>query len=106
MHTSKGRYVYFTDDIDILWSEANELMEGGVKESTHRVYSTAQRDFTRFCQEHELTVMPTNERILMIYLFIQKALKYNSIKFYLFAIMHMHVLKGYKIHSTSVQDFN
>ena len=86
-----------SEELQLLWSEANTLMHRGIAESTERVYKTAQNDFLRFCKHYNLTAMPANENTLRLYVTysFKRGLKHSTIQVYLFGVRHMHIVNGY-----------
>ena len=80
-----------------MWSDAQDIMKDGIRDSTKQTYKSAQRDYIKFCQLYNLVSLPTCEKTLMMYVtyLYQRNIRYNTIKVYLFAIRHMHVINGY-----------
>ena len=68
----------------------------GVAQSTHWTYNTGQQHYLRFCQHTGLNPIPATEHQLMLFAayLALKGLKWQTIKTYLSAVRHFHLLRG------------
>ena len=64
--------------------------------STKRTYGTGERRYLQFCVAGAIAPLPTSESILCHYVaFLAKDnLKHQTIKTYLSAVSHMHIVAG------------
>ena len=90
-------YTVSEEAVADLWSEAQVMMTEGIRDSTKCTYSSAQKEYTKFCNIYHLLPIPTTEKTLMMFVtyMYKKHYKYNSVKVYLFAIRHMHIVNGF-----------
>ena len=72
-------------------------MLDGVRENTKRTYKSAENDYVRYCQEYKLRMLPASQETLMMYAthLYKRNLNISSIKVYLFAIRHFHIVNNY-----------
>lgn len=65
-------------------------------QSTHKTYSSGQQHYLRFCQQTDLQPIPASEHQLMLFAayLALKGLKWQTIKTYLSAVRHFHLLNG------------
>ena len=75
---------------------ARDLVQAGVRESTSKAYSPAQRSFLHFCEHSTLTPMPVTEETVLLfvaYLHTKHVLS-SSLNVYLSAIRSLHIMNG------------
>ena len=73
-----------------------EYFRSGLVDSTHRIYSTAQRQFLSFCDTYGLSPLPASEDTLILFVnSLAARLKPQSISVYLAGIRSLHVANGY-----------
>lgn len=86
-------------------------MYQGIRSSTKRTYSSAQKSFLAFCQEFSLCPMPASEQIILWYIAYLRShkvhkIKSNSLNVYLAAIRSLHIMEGFEsppIHAPRVK---
>lgn len=95
--TSLCRILPGTPDIDSLRSTAHHLVQSGIRQSTRRTYSSAQKSYLDFCSKYQLLPIPcTEETVLLFISYLYKNnLKGSSIRVYLSAVRSLHVEEGY-----------
>jgi hypothetical protein len=93
--------------VEELGSVADRLVGSGLKASTMKTYASAQRSYLSFCDEHDLTPLPSSDAVLLLYVaFLHKrGLKGSSIRVYLSGVRNLHVLSScvYPEHSPKLQ---
>ncbi len=89
--------MYVSGDIEELWSDAIGIMEDGIRDSTKQTYKVGQKDFLQFCNDYGLIAVPASEEAFMMYVthLYKCRLKFNTIKVYVFAVRHVHIIQGY-----------
>jgi site-specific recombinase XerD len=72
-------------------------MHDGIRDNTKRTYKAAVKDYIKYCQEYNLETLPASQETLMVYATYLYRRKFhsNSIKVYLFAIRHFHIVNNY-----------
>lgn len=87
--------------------KVHALLTMGIRENTSRTYSSAQRDFLKFCHEFHLLPLPASEQTLLLYIAYTQAraesrgnarigsIKASSLHVYLAAIRSLHVMQGH-----------
>ena len=88
-----SRIFQFISDLDI---RAASLVAGGLRTSTHRTYSSAQRHYIRFCATYAFPPIPSNETQLLRYVAYcsNLGLAASTVQVYLSAISSLHTLNG------------
>ena len=68
----------------------------GIRNSTKKVYSAAQKGYLAFCHNYKLIPMPASENTLLLYIanLNLTSVSANSAKVYLAALRSLHVLNG------------
>ena len=76
---------------------ARALVSRGIRDSTAKTYSAAQRRYLEFCCYHSTSPMPATEDLLLAYIARLNidGLKASSIRVYLSAVRAMHIDEGY-----------
>ena len=91
-------YTVSEEAVADLWSEAQVMMTEGIRDSTKCTYSSAQKEFINFVIF--IIWYPYQQRKKLLMMFVtymyKKHYKYNSVKVYLFAIRHMHIVNGFE----------
>ena len=72
------------------------MVYSGLKFNTRKTYSSAQKQYLKFCQEYELDTLPATEHTLLLYLacMYDRGLKYSTIRVYLAAVRSLHIESG------------
>ena len=72
-------------------------MSAGLRGSTKKVYSAAQKGYLDFCGKYDLVALPTSEKTLLLYIanLNLSSVSANSAKVYLAAVRSLHVLLGF-----------
>ena len=88
-------FSYVSDDHLVGISE--HLISHALKPSTMKTYYSAYLRFERYCTKYDKVTMPVTEDDLILYVsyLFDDGLKASSIKVYLAAIRHVHILNGY-----------
>ena len=86
--------MFIFSDIDNL---ASSLVKKGLRFSTHRTYSSAQRFYIAFCQLYKLPVVPASEGTILRFIAYaySKSLSPNTIQVYLSGVTSLHTLNGW-----------
>ena len=68
----------------------------GLAENTHKVYSSGQRRFLKFCAMAGLVAVPAGEDVLCKFVvqLAKEGLKHRTIKCYMAGIRHLHIAEG------------
>ena len=80
-------------DLVSLRLHAKQLVKAGVRPSTARTYSSAQKRYVDFCAQYGLLVMPAEEDTLLLYVAYMHCCKLSvgTVKVYLSAIRSLHI---------------
>ena len=71
-------------------------MTMGLAESTHKLYATGVRRFTRVCTAAGLTVVPASEGALChCAATLAGGLRHRTIRSYMAGVRHLHISEGY-----------
>lgn len=75
----------------------NKLVNAALKDSTLKTYSSAQRKFISFCEEHNLTSVPASNETLSLFIsnLHEQGFKGSSIHVYLSGIRNLHITKDH-----------
>ena len=75
---------------------AKLLVGQGLRDNTHKTYTSAQRKYLNFCIELNLLSLPATDEVLLKYVafLFQKGLKGSTIKVYLSAVRSLHVFSN------------
>ena len=86
-------HILFAD----LESVSEDLVHNGIRRTTSRAYSTAQKQFLQFCQALRLQPLPTTEQTLLTYVayLYKKGLTPNSVNVYLSAVRNLNIVNGF-----------
>lgn len=87
----------------MLEAEAQRLINTAHRESTSKVYQTAQRSYLMFCNRYKITPLPLNEDSLLkyvSYLSLQK-LSHSTIRVYYSGIKSYAIVMGFGLPNTS-----
>ena len=83
-------------DLKSLHEETINNLKISKANNTLRAYKSDFRDFTAFCFKHSLNSLPTDPKIVSIYLtHLSKKLKISTLKRRLVSISMVHKLKGH-----------
>ena len=79
-----------------LSSISHGYLTEGLAPATRRTYSAGEQSFTSFCSASGNRVLPANESALLLFIshLASKNISHATIKVYLAAIRHMHVIAG------------
>jgi len=88
----------FLDDLTSLRLHSISLLRQGIRSSTARTYTSAQKRYLAFCDTFLLTALPATEELLLLYIaHLDRALlKGSSIRVYLAAVRSLHIEEGFK----------
>ena len=110
MNKSKPGYLYLPtaghpqgaatlaySNIQQLQSQAQQFITLGLAPTTRSTYSAGWKRFTSFCAEFGLLSTPASEHTLLLFVtsLAVSNLSYGTIKVYLSAVRHIHVLSGF-----------
>ena len=85
-----------TTDLKILHEETLNNLRNSKTNNTLRAYKSDFKDFAAFCSNHGLNSLPTEPKIVSLYLtHLSKSLKTSTLKRRLVSISMVHKLKGY-----------
>ncbi len=85
-------------NIEQLEQSTFENLANSKAKNTSRAYSSDYKDFVRFCKIYSFPFMPSNPKIITLYLtHLGKIFKYSTIKRRLSTIKIMHKFKGFHI---------
>ena len=84
-------------NIQQLQSQAQQFITLGLAPTTRSTYSAGWKRFTSFCAEFGLLSTPASEHTLLLFVtsLAVSNLSYGTIKVYLSAVRHIHVLSGF-----------
>ena len=73
------------------------MVEGGIRSNTKRTYTSAQKQYLEFCYYYKLQPFPCSENTLLTYIgyLHRKGLKGSTVRVYLAAVRHLHVVEGW-----------
>lgn len=79
-----------------LETAVNQYLGWGIAKSTHKSYNSGQQQYFRFCQQTGLEPLPASEQQLMLFsaFLALKGCKWQTIKCYLSAVRHLHIVQG------------
>ena len=79
-----------------LLTSAQHFFEAGLASTTRATYAAGIRRYTSFCKATKLRILPTSESTLILFVthLATSSVSQATIKVYLSAIRHMHVLQG------------
>jgi len=81
--------------LSTLQVKAHEYFAGGLADSSHRTYNSAQRQFLQFCREFSFDPFPASEETLILFAtHLAQRIKPQSITVYLAAVRSLHVAHG------------
>lgn len=80
-----------------MYDEAKQLVNSGLKDNTHKTYTSAQRQYVKFCERYSLNVLPASEDQLLAYVahLNKRDLSHSTVSVYLAAVRSLHVTEGY-----------
>ena len=80
-----------------LWAETKHIMRDGIRDSTKNTYRSGQKDYLNFCHKYSIVPQPATENVIMMYAthLYKRGVKFSTIKVYLSAVRHMHIINGY-----------
>ena len=83
-----------------LQHQAQQFLTLGLASATRATYSAGWRKFRSFCTETHTTSMPASEHTLLLFATSMAAshISHGTIKVYLSAVRHMHVMSGLHEH--------
>ena len=83
-------------DLHFLQLKAQEFYNSGLATTTRSTYSAGQQRYTTFCREVAVPPMPASEAMLILFVsyLATQSITHTTIKVYLSAVRHMHVLAG------------
>ena len=83
--------------MDQLEKVAKDLVASSKRQNTRRTYNSAQRHYIDFCKQYKLTILPSDQNTLLLYVAHMYRCNYkiNSIKVYLSAVRAMNIEEGY-----------
>ena len=85
-------------NIKNLETETIQNLKNSKAQNTLRAYQADFRDFTNFCSQNGFNEMPTNPKILSLYLtYLSSSSKYSTLKRRLASIGVLHKMKGHYI---------
>ena len=85
-------------NIKNLETETIQNLKNSKSQNTLRAYQADFRDFTNFCSQNGFNEMPTNPKILSLYLtYLSSSSKYSTLKRRLASIGVLHKMKGHYI---------
>ena len=89
-------YASLPTELDRLQIKVAHYFYKGLANSTHRTYSSAQRQYITFCETYHLTAIPASEETLSLFVtFLADRLKPQSIKVYLAGVRALHISHGH-----------
>ena len=72
--------------------------------NTLRAYQSDYRDFSTFCAKNGLSSMPTQPKIIALYItHLSKSSKFSTLKRRIASISVLHKLKGYYLDTQNIQ---
>ena len=73
------------------------LVQQGLKQTTRRTYTSAQKQYVQFCDRYKLPPVPCSEQTMLLYVSYlhSKRLKGETIKVYIAAVRALHIMDGY-----------
>ena len=73
-----------------------QLSDGGVAQSTKKVYESGQCRFLSFCSQFSLNPLPASEAVLCRFVAFLAAsnITYGSVRSYLSAVRHFHIMNN------------
>ena len=75
--------------------KAQDYFARGLAESSHRTYTSAQRQFLQFCRDFSLDPLPASEDTLILFsTHLAQRIKPQSLHVYLAAVRSLHVAQG------------
>ena len=79
-----------------LITSARQFLEGGLAATTRTTYAAGIRRYTSFCKATNLRTLPTSESTLILFVthLATGNISQATIKVYLSAVRHIHVLRG------------
>ena len=85
------------DELGALRATAQSLLQAGLRTSTAKTYSSAQKKYLHFTEHFHLTAMPASEENLLAYIAYlhENGLCVGTIRVYLAAVRALHVDSGY-----------
>lgn len=82
-------------ELEDLMEEALDYHEKALSENTRRAYRRGWEDFTAFCEEHGLPLVPSTEQAVVLFLTERaRSLSPSTLKQRLAAIQHVHDQRG------------
>lgn len=80
----------------MLLLEARKLVDDGLRHNTQKTYSSAQKQFQKFCLKFSLAPVPASEDTLLMYIshLNNKGLKGSTISVYIAAVRSLHIQEG------------
>jgi len=93
-------------DFSELQIAVQQYFVNGLAPSTRKSYQAGQSHYHHFCQQLNVTPIPTSERILLMFMshLAKEGIAHTTIKVYLAAIRHLHVSVG--MHQTYNQQLS
>ena len=81
--------------LSTLQIKAQDYFARGLADSSHRTYTSAQRQFLQFCRDFSLDPLPASEDTLLLFsTHLAQRIKPQSIQVYLAAVRSLHVAQG------------
>ena len=87
----------FLGSLSLLREHAKQLVSQGIRGSTAKTYSSAQKRYLSFCAQFAIDPIPASEDTLLTYIaqLHRDGLKATSIRVYLSAVRAMHIDEGH-----------
>lgn len=91
-----GAVTHSAANILQLQHQAQQFITLGLASATRATYSAGWKKFTTFCAETHITSMPASEHTLLLFATLMAAshISHGTIKVYLSAVRHMHIMSG------------
>ena len=89
--------VIASGELDGLVARGKDLVRHGIRSTTARTYTSAQRRYLQFCERYSLSPFPCHEdRVLTYIAYLDKeALRPGSVRVYLAALRSLCITEGY-----------
>ena len=93
-------------DFSELQITVQQYFVNGLAPSTRKSYQAGQSRYHHFCQQLNVTPIPTSERVLLMFMshLVKEGIAHTTIKVYLAAIRYLHVSVG--MHQTNNQQLS
>jgi len=92
----QGKTIQMTTFTQQLQQKAHYFITLGLAPTTRATYSAGWKKFSTFCAQAHLSPIPVSEHTLLLFTtsLATTGISYGTIKVYLSAICHIHVLSG------------